>query len=56
MPAEYRESLDKGYGCGEHSDYGCLTLLNMDGSTQALQAQVRVCGGRGGEEGAMCAV
>ncbi|TFJ79924.1 hypothetical protein NSK_008732 [Nannochloropsis salina CCMP1776] len=34
-----RESLSSGLGCGEHSDYGCLTLLNMDESTQALQAR-----------------
>jgi isopenicillin N synthase-like dioxygenase len=39
MPTEDRASLSKGFGCGEHCDYGCLTLLNMDDSSEALQAQ-----------------
>ena len=34
---EERATLSAGMGCGEHSDYGCLTLLNMDDSREALQ-------------------
>ena len=36
-PTLHRESGDVGISCGEHADYGCLTLLNQDETKGALQ-------------------
>ncbi|CEM15005.1 unnamed protein product [Vitrella brassicaformis CCMP3155] len=33
------DSMQNGVGCGEHTDYGFVTLLNQDDTQSALQAQ-----------------
>ncbi|MCJ1387559.1 hypothetical protein MMC18_000402 [Xylographa bjoerkii] len=40
LPAE-GEGGDGGVSCGEHTDYGCLTLLLADATRGALQVQAR---------------
>ncbi|MCJ1313959.1 hypothetical protein MMC25_007639 [Agyrium rufum] len=37
--AHYGEDVDEGISCGEHSDYGCLTLLLADSTKGALQVR-----------------
>ncbi|KAI8899262.1 hypothetical protein BC833DRAFT_385979 [Globomyces pollinis-pini] len=34
---QLKQSEDVGISCGEHTDYGCLTILNTDETTGALQ-------------------
>ena len=36
-PLNSKTSQDEGISCGQHCDYGCLTILNTDSTTGALQ-------------------
>ncbi|EGF76933.1 hypothetical protein BATDEDRAFT_36127 [Batrachochytrium dendrobatidis JAM81] len=38
-PPLMKEDADVGISCGEHTDYGCLTILNTDETTGALQVK-----------------
>jgi isopenicillin N synthase-like dioxygenase len=42
LPQSIDRGNNAGFGCGEHTDYGCLTIINSDetrGALEALNAQ-----------------
>lgn len=36
-----KTATDEGISCGEHTDYGCLTILNQDDTRGALQVKAK---------------